>query len=162
MTLNARLIAVLAVSTLVGALHAQESAHTLLSEAEMDGGIPAGAWQGNWRVVREDPRIHTRGGAELARLHVIHDAGAPTAVVQWVTGPAVCEDPLAGPCEWVGARGEAEAAAVADTGLYVLMPVSADASAPLLLHLSAPVDGARGVATDGHLHYSLVVEREAD
>ncbi len=162
MSLHTRSIAVLAVVWLCSALHAQEPADTMLSDAEQEGGAPAGEWQGNWRVVRDDPRIRTRAGAELARLHVIHDAGSRSALVQWVTGPAVCEDPMAEPCEWIAASGQAEMAAVATTGLYVVMPVSADSTAPLLLHLSAAADGAQGVATDGYLHYSLMLERASD
>lgn len=146
----------------VGIAAAQEPASTMQSEAEQLASVPAGPWQGNWRVVRDDARIRTRGGAELARLHIIQDDGDASALVQWVTGPAICEDPLAEPCEWVGHAGQAEHAAVAATGLYVLMPVSADASAPMLLHLTRPAEGAVGFAYDGFLRYDIILEREQD
>ena len=68
-----------------GMVAAQEPASTMLSEAEQLASVPAGPWQGNWRVVRDDARIRTRGGTELARLHIIQDDGDASALVQWVT-----------------------------------------------------------------------------
>ena len=38
------------------------------SAAERALETPPGPWQGNWLVTRDDPRIRTRAGAELARL----------------------------------------------------------------------------------------------
>ena len=71
------------------------------SAAERAQETAPGPWQGNWRVTRDDPRIRTRAGAELARLHIIHDQGSRTLELQWVAGRAICEDPAGEPCEWV-------------------------------------------------------------
>lgn len=119
-----------------------ESAASMQSVAEAAHSVPAGPWQGNWRVLREDTRIRTRGGGEALRLQVIHDAGSDHAQVQWVAGPAICEDPLAEPCEWIGASGESLHAPVTDESLYLLLPLSADSLDPLLLHIPSGPDSA--------------------
>ena len=139
---------------------AQEPAWTMQSEEERNAPLATGPWQGNWMVIRADDRIRTRGGSVLARLHIIQDAGSDAAMVDWAAGPAICVDPLDDPCEWADSRGETSTALASDTGLYVFLPVSADVSAPMLLHLASPEDGAAGVAYDGHLRYQVMLERE--
>ena len=49
-----------------GSGHGQTAAERALETAP-------GPWQGTWRVTRDDPRIYTRAGAELARLHIIQE-----------------------------------------------------------------------------------------
>ncbi len=142
---------------------AQEPAWTMQSEEERAAPLATGPWQGNWLVIRADERLRTRGGSVLARLHIIQDAGDDAAMVDWAAGPAICPDPLDyPPCEWEASRGETSSALASDTGLYVFLPVSADLSAPMLLHLARPEDGAAGVAYDGHLRYRVMLEREPD
>ena len=51
-----------------GSGHGQTAAERALETAP-------GPWQGTWRVTRDDPRIYTRAGAELARLHIIQEQG---------------------------------------------------------------------------------------
>lgn len=139
---------------------AHEPAHTMQSAAERALERPAGPWQGEWLVLRDDPRIRTRAGAEALRLSIVHDRGRDRAQVAWAAGRAICDDVMAEPCEWVGARGEVEHALVAPEGLYLRLAVSADASNPLLLHLPRPVQGAAGVLFDDDVSYRVELERE--
>jgi len=119
-----RRLAVFAVlAAAVGPAVAQEGPH-----------LPIGPWHGNYQLSREDPRIRTRGGADLIRMQVIHSKGQPTATVSWIAGRAICEDPLAEPCEWIGANGTQEARVVGDT-LVLALSLSPDESDPAILVL---------------------------
>lgn len=128
-----RRLAVFAVlAAAVGPAVAQEGPH-----------LPIGPWHGNYQLSREDPRIRTRGGADLIRMQVIHSKGQPTATVSWIAGRAICEDPLAEPCEWIGANGTQEARVVGDT-LVLALSLSPDESDPAILVLNGPpVAGSR-------------------
>ena len=132
-----------------------EPPQSMQSAAERALEVPAGPWQGEWIVVRDDPRIRTRAGAEALRLSIVHDAGSDRAGVQWIAGPAICDDPLAEPCEWVGARGQDDRAVVAPTGLYLRMPIPADESAPLALQLSRPAEGPAGLLHGNDVRYRV-------
>lgn len=138
-----------------------EPADTMLGPGEAEGLIPAGPWQGNWLLRRDDPRIRTRGGSEALRLHVIHDAGSDVAELQWVAGPAVCEDPVGEPCEWIGAAGEVRAL-INETGLYAVLPVSADETDPLILHLprAATDTPATLFSARGDLRYVVILNTD--
>ncbi len=121
-----------------------------------------GPWQGNWALLRDDPRIRTRGGAATLRLHVIHDPAGPVEV-QWVADRGICEDPNAGPCEWVAAHGTGLATAAGPGALAVLLRISADPDDPFLLVLERSGDGraaARLVSEKGGIAYRLDAERE--
>lgn len=141
-------------------LAAMEPAETMQSATERALEVPAGPWQGEWTVVREDPLIRTRAGAEALRLSIVHDAGSDRAQVHWNAGRAICDDVMAEPCEWIGAEGQVDRAVVAPTGLYLRIPVSADESAPFLLHLSRPVQGAMGVLFDDGVRYRVALATE--
>ena len=141
---------------------AAESARAMQSARERAAETAPGPWQGNWALLRDDPRIRTRAGALALRLHVIHDAEG-TVEVQWVADRGLCEDPNAPPCEWVRAQGEARAAAAGAGALAVLLRVSADPDDPFLLVLERGTDGraaARLVSEKGGLAYRLDAERE--
>ena len=159
-----RLLHAFVVLGLVGGNAHAEPADTMLSprEAAQERAHAAGAWQGNWRVMREDARIRTRAAAEALHLHVIHDAGGDRAEVQWSAGRAICADPLAEPCEWIGAQGSARAT-VTPQGLYAVLPISTDETDPFFLHLAAPTahvaHGLLLAARDGP-HLSLRAQRE--
>lgn len=121
------------------------------------------AWQGDWTVTRDDPRLRTRAGAELLRLHVEAEADAALAV-DWVAGRAICPEPLEAPCEWVGARGRRAVAMPSGDSLLVVLPVSADEGDPLLLHLQrAPgavlADGVL-LSARGELRYRVQAQTE--
>jgi hypothetical protein len=121
-----------------------------------------GPWHGNWSVLRDDPRIRTRGGAATLRLHVIHDAAGPVEL-QWVADRGICEDPNAGPCEWVAAQGTGLAVAAGPGALAVLLRISADPDDPFLLVLERREDGravGRLVSEKGGIAYRLDAERE--
>lgn len=124
----------------------------------------AGPWQGNWTVLRQDARIRTRAGAEALHLHILHDADSAYAEVQWVAGRGICEEPLAEPCEWVGASGAQLHAPVTPEALYVLLPLSADADDPLLLHLQSPEESAPGwlLSLRGGLRYRVELRPVSD
>ena len=139
---------------------AHEPAHTMQSAAERALELPAGPWQGEWLVLRDDPRIRTRAGAEALHLSIVHDRGRDRAQVAWTAGRAICDDVVAEPCEWVGARGQVDHALVAPDGLYLRLAVSADASNPLLLHLAGPAQGAAGVLLDVEVSYRVELARE--
>lgn len=139
----------LAAATLLGlALPAAalEAASTMQSPAERLSERPAGPWQGDWRVERLDPRLHSRAGAEALRLQVIDDGGRLD--LDWQVGRGLCDPPEAEPCEWVGATGAASLALTSADALLAVLPVSADEADPWLLHLSPPQ--AAGPA-QGHL-----------
>ena len=93
-----------------------------------------GAWHGNFQLDRDDPRIHTRGGADMLRIQVIHSMGAPVATISWVAGRGICEDPAAEPCEWIGAGGTVSGR-VLQKDLVFALPLSADAEDPLIVIL---------------------------
>jgi hypothetical protein len=136
------------------------------SRAERAQAVPAGPWQGNWRVTRDDPRIRTRGGAELARLHAMQDEGSSIVHLQWIAGPAICEDPTAEPCEWVGAKGETDRGrATGTSGLIAPLAVSADADDPFTLRfprLPKPGEAVPGSITNakGGIRWRVYIERE--
>ena len=136
------------------------------SAAERALETPPGPWQGNWRVTRDDPRIRTRAGAELARLHVIQQQGSRVLQLQWVAGCAMCEDPAGEPCEWVGAAGEsAQAREVKGGGLAAPLAVSADPDDPFTLRFARrPKKGqaAEGTLTNAHgdIRWRVHIERE--
>lgn len=140
--------------------HAWEPTQAMQSAAEREDETPAGPWQGEWIVVRDDPRIRTRAGAEVLRLSIVHDAGSDRAQVQWIAGRAICDDVSGEPCEWIGASGQADHAVVAPTGLYLRVPVSADESAPFQLHLAQPAAGAAGLLFDDDLRYRVELATE--
>ena len=113
-----------------GSCHGQTAAERALETAP-------GPWQGTWRVTRDDPRIYTRAGAELARLHIIQEQGSRVLELQWVAGRAMCEDPAGEPCEWAGAAGEsARARQTQGGGLTAPLAVSADQDDPFTLYFA--------------------------
>lgn len=130
-------------SALCGGPATAEPASTMQSAQERAQERPVGPWQGHWRIVRNDPRIRTRSGALVLRMQVIQDAGSPIAEVDWVTDRAICEDPMAAPCEWVGQSGR-QTALVVGTRLVMALPLSADASDPHWILLDRPMAGAPG------------------
>lgn len=149
-------------AVLVAPAGAAERAGTMQSASERAAETAPGPWQGHWVLLRDDPRIRTRGGATALRLHVIHDAAGPVEL-DWVGDRALCEDPDAPPCEWVGASGRGVAAAAGPGALAVLLRVSADPDDPFLLVLERGGDGratARLVSEKGGLAYRLDAERE--
>jgi hypothetical protein len=133
-----------------------------LSAAERARATGPGPWNGNWQVLRDDPRIRTRAGAATLRLHVIQDA-AGRVELQWIADRGICEDPNAGPCEWVAARGTGLAVAAGPGALAVLLRISADPDDPFLLVLDRREDGratGRLVSEKGGIAYRLDAERE--
>jgi len=124
-----------------------------------------GAWQGEWLVTRNDPRLASKAGRELLRLTIIHSEGEPHAEVHWGAGRAICEDPIGEPCEWIGASGVALQAIVSAGSLLALLPVSADETDPMLLHLAPPQRNrpAQGTLlnTRGDLRYVVEAEPQA-
>jgi len=139
-----------------------ENPRTMQSAAERAAESAPGPWQGNWALLRDDPRIRTRGGAATLRLHVIHDASGPVAL-QWVADRGICEDPNAPPCEWVGATGTGTAVAAGPGALAVLLRISADPDDPFLLVLERSGEGratARLVSEKGGIAYRLDAERD--
>lgn len=137
------------------------------SAEERAAEVAPGPWQGTWRITRDDPRIHTRAGAELAVLHVIQDLGDPALDVSWHAGPAMCEDPSESPpCEWASARGQALSGQhTAAGGLQVVLPVSADAEDPFTLHIPRLPEGdeyVAGTLTSAHGDIQWAVELQRD
>lgn len=130
-------------SALCGGAAAAEPASAMQSAQERAGERPVGPWQGNWRIVRNDPRIRTRAGALVLRMQVVQDAGSAIAEVDWVTDRAICDDPMASPCEWVGQNGR-QTALVVGTRRVMALPLSADASDPHWIQLDRPRVGAPG------------------
>lgn len=145
---------------------AREPAHTGQSAEERLSERPAGAWQGTWRVVREDARLRTRAAQDLLELTVWHDRGAEQAQVDWLALRAICPDPASPPCEWVGASGQAALAAAHARGLTLLLPISADEGDPFVLSLfGTPAKGRAAVlegllfSARGELLYRVRAER---
>lgn len=101
---------------------------------EQVGGEAIGVWHGTFQLDRNDPRIRTRGGADMLRIQVIHSLGAPVATISWVAGRGICEDPAAEPCEWIGAGGTVSGR-VLQKDLVFALPLSADAEDPLIVIL---------------------------
>lgn len=136
------------------------------SAAERAQETPPGPWQGNWRVTRDDPRIRTRAGAELARLHIIQQQGSRVLQLQWVAGRAMCEDPVGEVCEWAGAAGESiHARAMKGGGLVAPLAVSADLDDPFTLRFARlPRKGhaVEGTLTSarGDIRWRVSIERE--
>lgn len=111
-----------------------------------------GPWQATYQLDRIDPRIRTRGGADLIRMQVIHSKGEAEVTVSWNAGRAICEDPLAQPCDWISANGTTRGRIVGDQ-LVIALPVSADDSDPMILLMRRTANGGLG----GH-----VVNAKAD
>ena len=97
----------------------------------------------------------TRAAQELATLTVWQDRGSLAATVDWQSGRAVCLDPLAAPCDWVGAQGQAATAAAHAAGLVLVLPVSADERDPFVLTLFGPPGRGRTPGLDGLLVSAL-------
>ena len=141
--------------------HGQSAAERTLNRA-------AGAWQGNWEVVRVDSRIRTLSGSRLFELVIIQDRGSNRAEVQWRADRAICEDPLDDPCEWVGTYGDAPSAKVTKKGgLQARFQVSADAEDPFILTIPHLPRGDAWVAgalknTKGGLNYSVEIRRKPE
>jgi hypothetical protein len=142
---------------------AQESIADMQSAVERAGERAPGPWQGNWTVLRDDPRIRTLGGARMLQMQVIQDAGSDLAEVQWTADRAICEDPLDDPCEWIGSHGQTLQAVVGTSGLYVPLTLSADETDPFILHLSQPQATAPGLLFNvrGGIRYRLELAAEA-
>lgn len=121
------------------------------------------AWHGDWTVIRDDPRLRSRAGAELLSLHVVAGPDA-TLAVDWAAGRAICPEPLEAPCEWVGARGQHAVAMQSGDSLLAVLPVSADEADPLVLHLhrSPGAALAAGVllGARGELRYRVEAQPE--
>ena len=143
-----------------GSGHGQSAAERALETAP-------GPWQGTWRVTRDDPRIYTRAGAELARLHIIQEQGSRVLELQWVAGRAMCEDPGGEPCEWAGAAGEsARARQTKAGGLTASLAVSADQDDPFTLHFARRPKAGQAVqgtlsSARGDIRWRVRIEREA-
>ena len=126
-----------------------------------------GPWQGTWRVTRDDPRIYTRAGAELARLHIIQEQGSRVLELQWVAGRAMCEDPAGEPCEWAGAAGEsARARQTQGGGLTAPLAVGADQDDPFTLYFARRPTAGEAVqgtlsSKRGDIRWRVRIERDA-
>ena len=137
-----------------------------VSEAERARSIAAGPWQGYWRVTRDDPRITTRGGAEMLVLMVWHDEGSQDLAADWDASRAICEDPVGEPpCEWLGSSGFGAPGRIADDGsISIRFAISADADDPFTLRIprlpaaDAAVDG-RFTSARGGMDWSVSIER---
>ena len=133
-------------SLLLGRTTHAEPPDTMLSAEEAAQAVPAGFWQGNWLLRRDDARLTTLGAQRALTLAIFHDQGSPTAQVDWLADRALCEPPTGEPCEWVGASGSASAVAITPQGLYAVLRVSADDSDPFFLHLVPPAAGREATA----------------
>jgi len=121
-----------------------------------------GSWEGTWSLIRDDPRIRTRGGGATLRLQITHDS-AGRLVLRWSADRGICEDPNAGPCEWITAKGNALAVATGPSALAALLRISADPDDPFLLVLQRAAEGlatAWLVSEKGGIAYRLDAERE--
>lgn len=116
----------------------------LASAQEEAGSEATGAWHGTFQLDRDDPRIRTRDGADLLRIQVIHSSGAPLATISWVAGRAICEDPAAEPCDWVGTSGMGQAR-VLQHDLVFTLPLSAEAEDPVIVILRKSAGPQAGV-----------------
>lgn len=128
---------------------ADESAPAGMSPEERAALIPTGPWQGTWRITRQDTRLRTLGAQELLTMTVWQDRNALAASADWSAGRAICLNPLASPCEWVGAQGQAATAAAHGAGLVVVLPVSADDSDPFVVSLFGPPSKGRTTGLEG-------------
>ena len=142
-----------------GSCHGQTAAERALETAP-------GPWQGTWRVTRDDPRIYTRAGAELARLHIIQEQGSRVLELQWVAGRAMCEDPAGEPCEWAGAAGEsARARQTQGGGLTAPLAVTADPDDPFTLYFARRPTAGEAVqgtlsSKRGDIRWRVRIERD--
>lgn len=156
---------VIGLGLLLAAAVRAEPPETMLSAEEAARSIPAGPWQGDWTMRRDDPRLRTLGAQRALTLAVFHDAGSATADVDWLADRALCEPPDSEPCEWVGATGDATAVAITAQGLYAVLRVSGDESDPFLLHLAPPTDGGEAagllLSARGDLRLALRARRAA-
>lgn len=113
---------------------------------EAESGARPGIWQGNYQLDREDPRIRTRGGADLLRIQVIHSRGDAAITASWAAGRAICEDPTAEPCDWIGTNGTTRGRVIGDQ-IMVALPLSADEGDPLIVLIRR----AGGQPLSGHI-----------
>ncbi|MBU0747315.1 MAG: hypothetical protein KKB95_09750 [Gammaproteobacteria bacterium] len=124
---------------------------------------PTGLWQGRWEVTRDHPQIRTRAGALALQLDIQHGQSSASPRVRWMADRALCESPVAAPCEWVGSRGVASAVRVVNGHLLMVLQVSADDSDPMVVWLERPQEGrsARGtlISARGDLAYTLEAQR---
>jgi hypothetical protein len=126
------------------------SSHIAKAQEEI-GSEPVGAWHGTFQLKRDDPRIRTRGGADLLRVEVIHSKGDETVDINWVTGRAICEDVTAPPCNWVGVSGIGRGRILGGDLVFAL-PLSADQTDPIIVILRrAPPSKNKHPATVGQL-----------
>jgi hypothetical protein len=133
-----------------------------LAPPALASGDAAQAWAGTWRIDREDPRIRTRGGAETLQVQLVRGRGGQV-VLRWSAHRGICEDPMAGPCEWIGARGEAGAVVAGPRALAAVLRISADSEDSFLLVLERGAAGratGRLVSEKGGVAYRLDAERE--
>ena len=98
------------------------------------GSEPVGAWHGTFQLKRDDPRIRTRGGADLFRVEIIHSKGQEGVDINWVAGRAICGDVAAPPCEWADASGIGRGRILAGDLVFTL-PLSADGADPVIVIL---------------------------
>jgi hypothetical protein len=145
---------------LTGAALAWEEPWAMADSLEGIGAVPAGFWQGNWQLWRDDPRLGSRGAAALLRLHLLHDEGDARVELQFIAERAICPDPEGPPCEWLGAVGAATAEVVAD-GLKAELAISADVDDPFTLWLDPQGRGTLE-SRRGGWRYALWAEREPD
>jgi len=148
---TARLAACLAwaILALPSPAAADESAPAGMSAEQRATLIPAGPWQGTWRITREDPRLRTRGAQELLMLTVWQDRSGLVASADWSAGRAICLNPVASPCGWVGAQGQAATAAAHGAGLVVVVQVSADDTDAFVVSLFGPPSRGRTTGLEG-------------
>lgn len=112
--------------------------------------IPAGRWQNTFDLARMDPRIRTAGGAQLMAVTVFHNRGESTAQVTWVADRAVCEDPRAEPCSWVGATGDATARIIGND-LVFAAALSDEEADPAFVVLRGPPVGRTSAQPSGYM-----------
>jgi hypothetical protein len=126
-------------------------------------GRSAGAWHGTWEVTRDDPDIRTRAGSLAFRFRIEHARHGLIPHIHWEAGRAICQSPLAPPCEWVGSRGKAVSARVVAGHLLAVLQVSADDADPFVVWLERPTQGrsAQGslLSARGDLAYRLQAQQ---
>ncbi|SDD67200.1 hypothetical protein [Aquimonas voraii] len=135
-----------------------EPAEDMQSAEERATETAPGVWHGQWTLRRAHPALRTLGASTALNIEVWHSVGAPTASVQWSTGPAICPRIEDEACEWVGAYGSSEGAVI-DDRLYFALPLSADSEDPLFLHLPRPGAG-RGAAVNAKGGIAFALEAE--
>lgn len=85
---------------------ALEKAGMGMSAREQAQTVPAGVWQLNCELFRSDlPNARTLGATRMMYLAIIHDAGAPTAEVDWAAERGFCWGDE--PCDLMKTRGQA-------------------------------------------------------